>query len=95
MPPPRNGRYNAGAQSAQIEAIAASLERIEGKLDVLATWQISTESRLATGAEKFVSLERAAADARHKLESRDNIQVVLSLIAAAVAAVAGTIIKPK
>ena len=91
----RNGRYTQGAQSAQIEAMAASLVRIEGKLDALAEWQRGVEARLATGAERFGTLERDAGQMKRKLETRDNFQVVLSLIAAIIATVAGAIIKPK
>lgn len=76
-----NGRYTAGQQAAQLLAIADSVREVKEILIGMSEWQRMTEARLATGIEKFRVLEQDSYDTKKKLENRDWIGVILSIIA--------------
>src|SRR3990167_9452138 len=71
MATPRNGRYNAGAQSAQIEALTVAVtklesmvERTNGKIDLYVTEQ-----------REFIEALRYSADETHAKMSADTTAV--------------------
>lgn len=79
-----NGRYTAGQQAAQLVAIAEDVKEIKKMLVDMSEWQRTTEGRLATGIEKFRVLEQDSFDTKKKLENRDWIGVILSVIASVI-----------
>jgi len=97
MPPPRNGRYNAGAQAAQIESIAASVARIETTLITYIREQREHVEQLTTDADKthaemrqsITAAEKDIISIQHDTRISSRLQAGLTLLASALAAWVG------
>lgn len=76
MAEPENGNRESGRIEATLDSIDARLGRIEHVLESLTDWQRRTDSRLATGQEKF----------RH-LEGRDYVGAITASVIGTAAAV--------
>ena len=93
----RNGRYNAGAQAAQIESIAASVARIEDTLITYIREQREHVKQLTADADKtHAEMKLSITDAekdilvmRQDLTVSNRLQAGLTLLASALAAWVG------
>ena len=97
----RNGRYNAGAQSAQIESIAASVARIEDTLITYIREQREHVKQLTADADKtHAEMRQSITDAekdiiaiQHDAKISSRLQAGLTLLLSALAAWLGVSLK--
>ena len=90
----RNERYNAGAQSAQIESIAASVARIESTLTIYIREQREHVERLTADADKthaemklsITAAEKDIITIQHDARISSRLQAGLTLLMTTLAA---------
>lgn len=88
--PQPNDRYRAGRVDAELAGMNRRLDEITTKLDRQLEWQQRVETRLATGAEKFESIEGTLTEHGTAIENLKDARRGIIGVASAIGGAIGT-----
>ena len=103
MAGPRNGRYTLGAQAAQMEAIAASVTRIEYALnshiseerDYLERMRKDIAGLSALNEAAIIAVRERVIGLEHDARIANRVQATFTAIGSVIAGIVGAVYQPK